>query len=96
VVDQPVGDAGLFGDITDTGGFIALSGEDTDGCGEDQLSLVLGCGHGATPYSRGEAEDSHDSYLPQSNNPDKGWLATSAQIRCRDLEPVPLLPGDLR
>jgi hypothetical protein len=74
VVDQPVGDAGLFGDIADTGGLIALGGEDADGCGKDQLSLVLGCRHGATPYSWGRRRTRMIHTFLNRTIPTKGGL----------------------
>ena len=44
VVDEPVGDAGLVGDVRDAAGVEALAGEDADRRVEDQPPLVDGGG----------------------------------------------------
>ncbi len=41
MVEQPVRDAGLLGDVADPGGVIPVPGEDTHGGVEDQPALVL-------------------------------------------------------
>jgi len=41
VVEQPVGDAGLLGDVADPARVVALAGEDTDGGVENQPPLLL-------------------------------------------------------
>jgi hypothetical protein len=85
VVDEPVGDTCLLRDVTDARGLVALGGEDTDGRGEDQLSLVLGCRHEAKPYSAvpDAAPDIHTVFNP--TNTAKGWHEHRAGDRCNDL-----------
>ena len=67
VVDEPVGDAGLVGDVRDAAGVEALAREDADGRVEDQPALVDRRGlHARTPSAAG------------GTRPAGGWRATAA------------------
>ena len=41
MVEQPVRDPGLLGDVADAARVVALAGEHLDGGGEDQPALLL-------------------------------------------------------
>ena len=44
VVEEPVRDARLLGDVADAGGVVAVAGEDADGGVEDEAALLLAPG----------------------------------------------------
>ena len=44
VVEEPVRDAGLLGDVADPGGVVAVAREHADRRGENELPLLLGTG----------------------------------------------------